>query len=105
MIFNQVVFCSTYIDQIDDFKENGKLFARKYNYIPFYKKYIFPVKEKAADLFKYVMYGRVLTTVGCLGLIGNFLSIIVFTRASMKSAAINFLLIGEQNSNTFLGNF
>ena len=48
-----------------------------------------------AELFKLVMYGPILVTIGILGMFGNVLSIIVFTRSSMKKSAINAILIGK----------
>ena len=56
--------------------------------------------EATAKYYKYVMYGPVLTVIGCFGLLGNTLSIIVFTRSCMKSA-LNFILVGKQ-IRTFL---
>ena len=56
------------------------------------------VKEEisyGAELFKLVMYGPILVTIGILGMFGNVLSIIVFTRSSMKKSAINAILIGK----------
>ena len=47
------------------------------------------------ELFKLVMYGPILVTIGILGMFGNVLSIIVFTRSSMKKSAINAILIGK----------
>ena len=41
------------------------------------------------------MYGPVLTVIGCFGLLGNTLSIIVFTRSCMKNA-LNIILVGKQ---------
>ena len=48
------------------------------------------------------MYGPVLTVIGCFGLLGNTLSIIVFTRSCMKNA-LNFILVGKQ-LRTYLPN-
>ena len=52
-----------------------------------------------AELFKQVMYGPVLVTIGILGMFGNVISIIVFTRSSMKKSAINVILIGNLNES------
>ena len=49
---------------------------------------------KRETLFEYVMYGPVLVPIAALGIIGNILSIIVYTRPSMRKSAINILLIG-----------
>ena len=52
--------------------------------------------KKVNEIFKYVMNGPVLVTIGTLGMIGNILSIIIFTRSSMKTSAINTILIGKK---------
>ena len=44
--------------------------------------------------FEYFMYGPVLVPIAALGIIGNFLSIIVYSRPSMRKSAINIILIG-----------
>ena len=49
---------------------------------------------KGETLFEYVMYGPVLVPIAALGIIGNILSIIVYTRPSMRKSAINIILIG-----------
>jgi len=46
-----------------------------------------------AEYYKWFMYGPVLVPIGTLGIIGNILSIIVFTRPSMKNSALNCILI------------
>ena len=48
-----------------------------------------------AEYYKWFMYGPVLVPIGTLGIIGNILSIIVFTRPSMKNSALNCILIGK----------
>ena len=50
---------------------------------------------ETAEYYKWVMYGPVLVPIGTLGIIGNILSIIVFTRPSMKNSALNCILIGK----------
>ena len=44
--------------------------------------------------FEYFMYGPVLVPIAALGIIGNILSIIVYSRSSMRKSAINIILIG-----------
>ena len=44
--------------------------------------------------FEYFMYGPVLVPIAALGIIGNILSIIVYSRPSMRKFAINIILIG-----------
>ena len=56
--------------------------------------------NQRCKLFKFVMYGPVLVTIGALGIIGNILSIIVFSRASMDKSAINVILIGKYKNLT-----
>ena len=51
-----------------------------------------------AEYYKWFMYGPVLVPIGTLGIIGNILSIIVFTRPSMKNSALNCILIGKHTS-------
>ena len=51
--------------------------------------------ESNAEMYKFLMYGPVLVTISIAGMIGNTLSIIVFTRSSMKKTAINAILIGK----------
>ena len=48
------------------------------------------------------MYGPVLTTIGVLGVIGNIISLVVFTRPTMKKSAINTILIGENTMAGFI---
>ena len=48
-----------------------------------------------AELFKLVAYGPILVVIAILGIFGNILSIIIFTRSSMKKSAINFIFIGK----------
>ena len=52
--------------------------------------------SEAGEHFGYVMYGPVLVTIGVLGVIGNIISLIVFTRPTMKKSAINTILIGKK---------
>ena len=49
-------------------------------------------------MYKFVMYGPVLVTIGVLGMLGNILSIVVFTRSSMKKSAIHVILIGKYDN-------
>ena len=51
--------------------------------------------SEAGEFFEYVMYGPVLVTIGVLGVIGNILSLVVFTRPTMNKSAINTILIGK----------
>ena len=37
-------------------------------------------------MYKFVMYGPVLVTIGVIGMLGNILSIVIFTRSSMKTS-------------------
>ena len=60
--------------------------------------------EATAKYYKYVMYGPVLTVIGSFGLLGNTLSIIVFTRSCMKNA-LNFILVGKGTSINDVGRF
>ena len=55
-----------------------------------------------AENYKWFMYGPVLVSIGTVGIIGNILSIIVFTRPSMKSSALNCILIGKPKSTFIL---
>ena len=49
---------------------------------------------KGEDEFEDFMYGPVLVPIAALGIIGNILSVIVYSRPSMKKSAINIILIG-----------
>ena len=49
---------------------------------------------KGEDEFENIMYGPVLVPIAALGIIGNILSVIVYSRPSMKKSAINIILIG-----------
>ena len=56
---------------------------------------IFSAKmENGQKVFEYVMEGPVLVPIAALGIIGNMISIIVYTRPSMRKSAINNILIG-----------
>ena len=63
----------------------------------------FPLDAIAtAEYYKWFMYGPVLVPMGTLGIIGNILSIVVFTRPSMKNSALNCILIGKHTPKGFL---
>ena len=49
---------------------------------------------KGEDEFEDFMYGPVLVPIAAMGIIGNILSVIVYSRPSMKKSAINIILIG-----------
>ena len=49
-------------------------------------------------MYKFVMYGPVLVTIGVIGMLGNILSIVVFTSSSMRKSAINLILIGKYDN-------
>ena len=49
---------------------------------------------KGEDEFEDFMYGPVLVPIAALGIIGNILSVIVYSRPSMKKSAINIKIIG-----------
>ena len=49
---------------------------------------------KGEDKFEDFMYGPVLVPIAALGIIGNILSVIVYSRPSMKKSAISIILIG-----------
>ena len=49
---------------------------------------------KGENEFEHLMYGPVLVPIAALGIIGNILSVIVYSRPSMRKSAINIILIG-----------
>ena len=55
-------------------------------------------KVSSTDMYKFVMYGPVLVTIGVIGMLGNILSIVVFTSSSMRKSAINLILIGKYDN-------
>ena len=49
-----------------------------------------------AERFEFVVHGVLICAIGCLGLIGNSISVVILSRPQMKSS-INCILIGALN--------